>query len=187
MQRFFISGFLLCGLFFSNIALSSNSSVLNLRISPAALALGAVNIEADIVLNRYYTIAPMYTLWNFESKSDFEADITAYGLRVDYHANRVFRQGLLYGMFVKRWDIDIQYVDNDKEVNSVVSVDTIGVTGGYRWMWRSFNVTAEFGYRLMVFNGFDFKLESGDETKVNVTDISMMGGTVADVSVGWVF
>jgi len=187
MQRFIISCFLLCGLFFSSIAFSSNSSVLNLRLSPAALALGAVNVEADIVINRYYTIAPMYTLWNFKSKSDFEADVTAYGLRIDYHTNRVLRQGFLYGMFLKRWDIAAQYVDNDKEINSDVSVDTIGVTGGYRWMWRSFNVTAELGYRLMIFNGFDFTLESGDETKVNITDIGMMGGTLADISVGWAF
>ena len=187
MLRIITTGLFLFGLLLSSTALGANSTA-NLRISPIGLLAGAVNFEADIVLNRYYTIAPMYTYWDFNAIDDFQAQVNAYGIRLDYHTKRVHRQGFLYGVFIKRWDIDAEYETDDGEViNNKVSVDTVGATAGYRWMWRSFNITAEVGYRLMIFNDFDFTLESGEDDKVQITNIKALGGTLADVTFGWAF
>jgi len=187
MQRISTLALLFFTLLFSCSAMSAAPSTANLRFSPLALAVGAVNVEADIAINRYYSISPMYTQWDFDVRSDFNLNAMGYGLRVDYHTKRVLREGVFYGAFIKHWDVSVKYLDNDEEINSDVTVETVGGLMGYRWMWSSFNINAEIGYRLMVFNGFDFTIESGKDNKVNITDINTMGGTFADLSVGWAF
>lgn len=174
-------------LFFSSNSHAYNSNA-NIRVSPAALLLGAVNLELDISVDRRWSVGPMFTYWNFEPNSDFKALSKAYGLRLDWHQNRFNREGTLYGVYYKRWEVAAEYLnDNDDLIKNDVAMNMFGVVGGYRWMWDSFNVTAEAGYRLIHLDGFKLKIETGENTKARITDISVIGALVLDLSVGWAF
>jgi len=174
-------------LFFSSNSHAYNSNG-NFRVSPAGLLLGAVNLELDIAIDRRLSIGPMYTYWDFEANNDFKALSQAYGVRMDWHQNRFNREGMLYGVYYKHWTVDAEYLDdNDDLIKNNVAMNMLGFVGGYRWMWDSFNVTTEVGYRLIQLDGFKLKVETGENTKARITDISVVGALILDVTVGWAF
>jgi len=144
-----------------------NSQLVNIRFSPLLSAIKAVNVEADIKLNEYFSAGPMYTNVLSGIPGIGYANIVSTGVRVNYHHNGTFRQGDYASAYVKKWESDRQ--------TTIQSFNSAAIVLGHQWKWKSFNVNLEAGYTVIQFS---------DEES---SDFHSGGYWTSDIMLGWAF
>ena len=176
----------------ATLALAASSSSFasdakfNIRVSPFALLIGMVDVEADVKVHDKITVSPMFTTWGVDVGSS-SIGLTGYGVRANYHFNGALKQGGYVSAFYKHWAFDATESNLVYgNITGTASANVFAGMVGYMWMWDNVNMNAGLGY------GFgsagDIELKDSRGTVRDTADgSSAKAGYSIDLSVGYAF
>lgn len=169
----------------------------DIRFNPLFLIVGGYELEANIRVADNISVGPMFTYWNFvPDNSSNSLTIMKYGVRANWHLNKVFADGVYLSGYYVRDNASVvssETVFNNKTLASEkvtytgsASANTFGALIGYQWEWDTVNFN--FGVGRKFSQLADIKVSSSDgQTKNAGTSNSTSGSFSMDFSLGYAF
>ncbi len=148
----------------------------NISVNPLGLAIGIGNIGLDYAITDQVTLGGNLSYANLDT-GDIEASANGFGLKAQVFANGAFTNSWYASVFYSAASGDAE--DTFDGDTASIDISSMGLTGGYMWIWENFNI--QFG------GGFQsISVDASSNTGVDIDDIEGTG-LALDFTLGWAF
>lgn len=179
------SYFVACWLFFSGTADAAGDKTFDIRFSPMALFIQAVDVEANFKITDKMTLGPMLTRWDFNDVFQSDSNQISYdvlGLRGYYHFNGAFKSGAYLSPLFRVLRLTLKDVSTQQEL----SVNQFGITGGYLWQGDTINFSLGIGISANSANKIEIKSSTGNVSATGDASL-FVNGALIDFALGFAF
>lgn len=180
-----VSYFVVCWFFFSGTASATGDKTFDIRFSPMALFIQAIDVEANIKISDKMTLGPMLTRWDFNDTFQSDNEQISYdvlGLRGYYYFNGAFKSGAYLSPLFRVLRLTLKDFNAQEEL----SVNQFGIIGGYLWQGDVFNFSMGIGISVNSADKIEIRTSAGSVSATGDTSL-FFNGVLIDFALGFAF
>lgn len=157
----------------------------NVRVSPALIAIGMVNAAAEWKWDNNWTVGPTAGAVGWAIGDD-SLKGWYLGAQGTYFFNGAFQQGWYLSPSILYRTLDVSFKDGGSKYEGSNNGFVARGVGGYQWFWGNFNVNLGAGVAYNTNASFDAKDVQGNKSDKSFTNYTGITPAV-DLQLGYVF
>ncbi len=163
---------------------SASNEIWNIRLSPFAFLLGALNAQVDYRLDDNWTAGPNFLYWN-GSLLDWKVKATGFGASAKYAFDGAYSDSFYLGGGLGFSSVEVSIVSLGVTYTGSATGTGIIATGGYQWFWDNFNLN--LGLTLGTSSVSDIEVKDSNGGKYNESSNAPSSSTGLDFLMGYKF